>query len=466
MKNMKRSISILVLLTLLIAAPAITATQAQQQDTAACPALTLQALEATQSLCTDATNNEACYGHVMLDAQPQPNVTNFKFDTAGDIANVADMASLRLSAMDTTQSLWGVALMRLQVNVMGNATREPAMLLLFGDVSITNQANTAPAVTLPATVNTDGRVARLRSTPDGLYLAALDNGATTTATGRSESGLWIRVELDSGRAAWIARELLAADAALDTLAVVEARSALYAPMQAFYMTSGVDDAACPEAPNSGLMIQTPEGVAQLTFLINEVDIQLGSTVFFQAQPGNTMTISVVEGQAAVTANGVTTVATAGSQITVPLDANGVAAGAPSLPRAYDPATVSGLPTSFMDDPVPVADPISDTDLAALLANQPGNDADGDGVQDHKVLVCHNGITLEIDESALDAHLAQGDTEGACDNTTVGDDDDDVTIGDDDGADKVTICHNGRTIDVSQNALQSFLDRGATIGACP
>lgn len=34
-------------------------------------------------------------------------------------------------------------------------------------------------------------------------------------------------------------------------------------------------------------------------------------------------------------------------------------------------------------------------------------------KNNKVLVCHNGTTLSIDEKALDAHLAHGDVLGEC-----------------------------------------------------
>lgn len=36
-----------------------------------------------------------------------------------------------------------------------------------------------------------------------------------------------------------------------------------------------------------------------------------------------------------------------------------------------------------------------------------------GAGDDKVLVCHYGTTLEINENALQTHLSHGDTEGEC-----------------------------------------------------
>jgi len=44
------------------------------------------------------------------------------------------------------------------------------------------------------------------------------------------------------------------------------------PMQAFYFNSGIGDAPCAEAPDSGILVQTPEGEAQIEFSVNNVQI--------------------------------------------------------------------------------------------------------------------------------------------------------------------------------------------------
>jgi hypothetical protein len=187
MKHMRKIIGLIVLLGL-VPVPGPSISTAQTDDGQSCPAITLQALETTQELCDGTAQNEVCYGHIKLDASPQPNVATFKFDTAGDIASVADVASLRLSAMDTSAALWGVALMRLQVNPLYQLQRESAMMLLFGDVEITNPVEAVPSVTFPVTVNTGGPNLYVRSAPDGRRIATLADGETVIATGRSEDG--------------------------------------------------------------------------------------------------------------------------------------------------------------------------------------------------------------------------------------------------------------------------------------
>jgi quercetin dioxygenase-like cupin family protein len=120
-----------------------------------------------------------------------------------------------------------------------------------------------------------------------------------------------------------------------------------APLQAFYFKSGLKDAPCPEAPDSGVLIQTPAGEQRVEFRINEVDIALGSTAYVQAQPDGEMTASVLEGQAEVTAFGTTVTVPQGFRVTVPLDAAGNASGAPNEPEEFDPTTLSALPISLL-----------------------------------------------------------------------------------------------------------------------
>jgi pimeloyl-ACP methyl ester carboxylesterase len=52
-------------------------------------------------------------------------------------------------------------------------------------------------------------------------------------------------------------------------------------MQAFTFRAGLGDAPCAQAPESGILIQTPEGAGQVTLNFNGVEIVLGSTVVLQ-----------------------------------------------------------------------------------------------------------------------------------------------------------------------------------------
>jgi len=206
---------------------------------------------------------------------------------------------------------------------------------------------------------------------------------TVIANGRLADSSWVRVHAPNGQNGWVFAALLDGQDALDTLAVVEPGSVYYGPMQAFYFKSGMQDAICPEAPNSGILIQTPEGVGKITLLINEVDIQLGSTVFFQAQAGNQMAVRVVEGSAYVRANGIAWTATAGSEIVVPMGEDMRPSGPPSRPQPYDISMVGALPVDHLPREVVVHPPLTPQQINALInetiSPAAGQDTNGDGL---------------------------------------------------------------------------------------
>jgi hypothetical protein len=94
----------------------------------------------------------------------------------------------------------------------------------------------------------------------------------------------------------------------------------------------------------------------------------------------------------------------------------------------------------------------------------------------KALVCHvppgnpeSPVTIEVAEPAVPAHLAHGDTEGACagDEAPEGSEE-----GEDDAEEKVVVCHvppgnpeNPVTIEVGESAVPAHLAHGDTEGAC-
>jgi hypothetical protein len=144
-------------------------------------------------------------------------------------------------------------------------------------------------------------------------------------------------------------------------------------MQAFYFTSGIGDAPCAEAPDSGILIQTPKGVGEIRLRANNVDIRLGSTVYLQATPGDAMSVSVIEGHATLTAEGQTQIVPSGAVGRVPLDANGVASGSPEYPQPYDFQRLQHLPvTSELLTLVEVQPAIADSNIDDAIADIVGS----------------------------------------------------------------------------------------------
>jgi hypothetical protein len=213
-----------------------------------------------------------------MSAQSNADTPAFVFESPGDIVNIADIASLQMSAMDVDAGVWGVALMRLQTVMQDVIAGQNVTFLLFGNVEISDVAE--------------------------------------------EDGV----------------------------------------VQGFYFKSGIGDSACAEVPDSGILMQTAEGVGEVSLTVNEVDIVIGSTAYLQAQPGDDMMISVVEGQAEVTSQGVTETARAGMQTHVQIDANNQPVSPPSEAEPYNIDELLALPVENLGRPVNIESIVQSSDF--------------------------------------------------------------------------------------------------------
>ena len=336
-----------------------------QEDT--CADIIQQAMVTVEETCAITGRNQACYGNISLEATPREGVENFRFEQQGDIAGVADVDTLRLRGLDPVENIWGIALMKIQANLPDSLPGENVTFLLFGDVEIQNAVKDEALATLEITSN-GGINVRTGPSTDYRVAGSLSSGETAIASGRNADGSWLRIQIpDTDSLGWVAAQLVTAAGDVESLSVVDAseQETPFTPMQAFYFRTGIAGTTCTEAPESGILIQTPEGVGEISLRANDVDIQLGSTAYLQAQPAESMTISVVEGQGRVTADGVTVTVPAGTQVSIPIDENLSASGEPSEPVPYDDAALQPLPVDLLPEAIEIAPPASEEDLAAL-----------------------------------------------------------------------------------------------------
>ncbi len=337
-------------------------------DAEACGTLVRDALSATEMICQGTGRNEACYGHVAIDAQPQRgvDVSSFQFSTVGDRVNVARLKSLRLSPMNAVDGTWGVALLKLQADIPATLTTQNVDLLLFGDVSIQNvvEQPTLMDVELGGIGNVN-----VRSIPasNGYVLQTLPSGSMVTARGRSRDGEWIYVQLPDEQRGWVSVNLIRTDVDVESLAIANPRLEAYQPMQAFYLRTGPKTSSCEQASNDGILIQTPEGVAEVRLWINEVKIRLGSTAFIQAMPNNQMVINTIEGKAHVEAMGVEQTVPAGTSVNVSMNKNLEPISAPSDPQPYVPQDLENLPVEVLERDIEIADPIVVTPETVIVS---------------------------------------------------------------------------------------------------
>lgn len=301
---MKHSFKTILTFTVLLwLAPAMILAQA-----ADCPEIVSRALSAADEACKQTGRNQACYGNFNLEATSQPGAPEFRFSSVGDIVDIADVQSLKLSPMKIESQEWGVALLKLQANIPDTLPGQNVTFLLFGDVELTNAVNT---------------------------------------------------QVDPNKK----------------------------PMEAFYLRTGAGDAQCEEAPDSGLLVQTPKGVGEIAFNVNGVDVQMGSTVFFQTTKDTTgMTVSTLEGAAYVTSNNETQVIMPGSWARIPVarrlvpfraPGGGVvnlrmmmAEGAPEPPKSYKGQflRMDALPLGMLERSIDLAPPMTDEQIAAIQAH--------------------------------------------------------------------------------------------------
>lgn len=304
-----------------------------------------------------------------------------------------------MSAMNEALGEWGVALMAVAATIeTGQA--EDVTFVMFGDVEINNPVTIIPVMTLESTN------IRQRPGTNNPIIASVDNAADLLANGRLPDTSWIRVRLseDQNSIGWVSATLIASEDSLEDLNIIdpEAEEDLptnlaYGPMQVFTIETGAQDAPCAQAPNSGLMIQTPEGAAEVTLLMNEIDISLRATAYVQAQADNNLELFVLDGTATVESDGVDYTIIPGSSITIPLDANGAAAGPPNPPEPFDPERLDNVPVSLLPQQVEVPAPL---DIAAGMPSN-GQWSFSWGVNS---ATCPDGQTIEFTSDSTTSTL--------------------------------------------------------------
>jgi LysM repeat protein len=138
-------------------------------------------------------------------------------------------------------------------------------------------------------------------------------------------------------------------------------------MNAVTVSTRIGSTNCEEAPDSGVLIQSPEG-SEVSMNINGADVTLGSTAFVTTNlDTQRMTFAVLEGQGIVSAFGVTQVVVPGMKTGVQLGGgpDGLqASGPPNEPAPYDAASVQFLPVNLLDRQIVVPPPLDVTPVVS------------------------------------------------------------------------------------------------------
>lgn len=287
--------------TLIILMLIASVTLAQEDST--CELDATEIITVIESVCSSTGNNELCYGNNDVAVAARDNAPEIDFSNPGDTMSINYVQSLYLSALDQAEDIWGVAQMRL-VTTTARGPQE-VTLLLYGDVEVDNavEPSMTMMVTTIASIN-------IRSIPrlNGAVLSSASRGTQLEAVGRLEDNSWIRVIVPETEAVgWLSAnyiEVVDDNLSIEMLDVMESNDTYFGPMQAFYINTGTN-LSCDNVATDGLIIQTPEGTARVTILINEVSIELvaptndTATAVITANSIDGMTINVASGVAVV-----------------------------------------------------------------------------------------------------------------------------------------------------------------------
>lgn len=335
-----------------------------------CTGIERAAMASLAEACAGTPADSVCYGFRTLYAAGQDAETPAAaFTTPGHLLPTGDVGLLLSSSEDDT---WGVALVHTRAYPPGDWAAQEVVLVLMGNVLLQNGGQEGVEVLTQDVQVAAAAGANVRSGPSLEFrvLTPVFDGEMLKATGRLEDGSWLRVQLRDGRPGWLAADVIADDAAGLPVVTYEDTppELLYLPMQDFALQSGLQDARCPEVPDSGLLLQTPDTQTMLTFRVNGLELLLAGTAFLQARPLDYLALSVLEGQAELRAPDVVRTVAAGQFIHVPLDETGQALPGVTSPMPYNYTRMLTLPVTLLPRP----DVVIGLDLSTIIMPRPGH----------------------------------------------------------------------------------------------
>lgn len=252
-------------------------------------AFSQKAIEATRKACADLEQNQACYGNATVEVQPRPNV-RLAFSDVGDVVALSAFEAITTSAYNPDDESWGMTLMNIRADLLeGSITA-----LAFGETSVQNNSDASSEFVALEIIVTEPTGANLRAEPkpDAAIVRGVYSGDRLQAIGRVEDSSWIRIA-----DGWISIDVIGKSVDLSQLQVLEPDSQIadvFAPLQSIGLRTGLDDAPCSGAAESGLLLQTPAGVST-DFEVNSAGLTLSGTLLLQTTSDGKTVLSMLEG---------------------------------------------------------------------------------------------------------------------------------------------------------------------------
>ncbi len=255
-----------------------------------CPTIVEAALAEMGDNCGGLERNSACYGYNRVGAAFATEVAEDFFSRPADTTDLAPLTALETAALNIITGEWGVAVMSVQANLPDTLPGQAVTFLLFGDTQLENDGVETAAVSSIEVTVTENINLRSGAGLNRNVVGVAAAGNTFSADGISADGDWLRVAYNDAPA-WIRSTLVTTAGDVTTLPIISHENP--APMQAFYLTTGIGQSGCQEAPDV-LLVQGTENY-EIDLTVNGAEIRIGSTVLFRTV-GDALEITVIDGK--------------------------------------------------------------------------------------------------------------------------------------------------------------------------
>jgi hypothetical protein len=165
----------------------------------------------------------------------------------------------------------------------------------------------------------------------------------------------------------------------DALPTVSEDTPVYESLQAFTLRTGQQALPCDAAPPDGVLIQVPSHFDGVPLQINNVTLDVASTVFLQSAPGGELTIDVLDGTGRMTTSDYDMLIPAGARAMVAMSEDSTPQGVPQI-APYDPEDMAALPVSLLPEVVTPANAFN-SDVPVLVGAEACEVVSGAGEAD-------------------------------------------------------------------------------------
>lgn len=329
------------------------------QGTTECPANVLLALARSNAACSRTERNQLCYGNGTVTAELSSSASDF--DRPGELMAARDVRAF--SVTSDPMGEFSAATLLFQANLIDTQAGRSAVILAYGSATVENLVPVIPEVRVTATGTLN---VRRMPQENGEIIQQFPLRTTLAADGRTRDGQWLRVQMpDTGAIGWVSINLITIEGNINSLEIVNVDTPYLRPFQIITLQTGTGDAFCDGAPSSGVLMQTPEA-AIVEMTVNGAVLRFSATAHIQAQAGGNMTISVIQGIVIATVGSAEQYIPAGARAMIPLDADGMAAGAPTAAEPFIAADLAGAPINNLPTRVIMPPPATPEQIVTAI----------------------------------------------------------------------------------------------------